>query len=269
MLRASYMLILGIPYCTSGMGGCSLKITKKMVEPFYFPGGSTGCLLLHGFTGSPSEMRPLGEFLHAHGWTILGPKLSGHGSTPEELSSTGWEDWTRDAETGALRLREVCARVIAVGLSMGGLLALNLASRGFVNGVISMNAPMILQDWRVKFAHLYQPFKKYVDKPSERELERFVYERVPVAALTSLNRGIRQTRQELKAIRSPVLLMQSITDETVQPQSVELIASEIARGSRKPRIIYWEKSGHILTLGPEREQIAAEVARFIESIELI
>ncbi|WP_459999509.1 alpha/beta hydrolase [Paradesulfitobacterium aromaticivorans] len=302
------MLMLGIHYCTSGMGGCSLKITKKMVEPFYFPGGATGCLLLHGFTGSPSEMRLLGEFLKEKGWTILGPKLSGHGSTPEELSGTGWEDWLRDAETGILRLREVCDRVIAVGLSMGGLLALNLASRGLVDGVISMNAPMILQDWRAKFALLYQPFKKYVDKPpkqlsslqtgsrassanaddgaaqthlaysanselrisgSNSELERFVYERVPVTALTSLNRGIRQTRQGLKAISCPALLMQSVTDETVQPQSVELIASEIARGYGKPPIIYWKKSGHILTLGPEREQIAAEVARFIESIEPI
>lgn len=239
-------------------------------------------------------MRPLGELLQVQGWTILGLKLSGHGSTPEELSATGWEDWVRDAETGALRLREVCDRVIAVGLSMGGLLALNLASCGFVVGAISMNAPMLLQDWRVKFAYLYQPFKKYVVKPpkqladpqivrnesfssnsvtlgSEQIPRRFVYGRVPVTALTSLNRGIRQTRQGLKAISCPVLLMQSVTDETVQPHSVELIASEIAHNPAhshsRPPIIYWEKSGHILTLGPEREQIAAEVVRFIESIK--
>lgn len=245
----------------------------KAVTPFYYPGNGTGCLLIHGFTGSPSEMRPLGDALKPKGWTVSGIRLSGHGTTPEDMALTGWEDWLRDAETGALHLREQCERVIAVGLSMGGLLALNLAGRGLVDGVVSMNAPIMLRDWRVKFAPLYQPLKKYVAKPpkseeitrSEQALDRFVYGRVPVSALASLNRGIRQTRRRLKDITCPVLLMQSITDETVQPESVELIASRINQS--KPPIIYWEKSGHILTLGPEREEIAAEVVHFVERIE--
>ena len=50
----------------------------KTAEPFYFPGNSTGCLLIHGFTGTPKEMRPLGDFLADKGYSVLGIRLSGH-----------------------------------------------------------------------------------------------------------------------------------------------------------------------------------------------
>jgi carboxylesterase len=45
-------------------------------EPFYFPGGKTGCLLVHGFTGSPKEMRWMGEYLAGQGYTVLGVRLA-------------------------------------------------------------------------------------------------------------------------------------------------------------------------------------------------
>ena len=47
----------------------------KNAEPFYFPGNSTGCLLIHGFTGAPMEMRPLGDFLAEKGYSVLGIRL--------------------------------------------------------------------------------------------------------------------------------------------------------------------------------------------------
>jgi carboxylesterase len=47
----------------------------KTTEPFFFPGNDTGCLLIHGFTGAPTEMRPLGEFLAGKGYTVLGVRL--------------------------------------------------------------------------------------------------------------------------------------------------------------------------------------------------
>jgi carboxylesterase len=43
-------------------------------EPFSFPGGDVGCLLVHGFTGNPSSMRPMGEYLSGQGFTVVGPR---------------------------------------------------------------------------------------------------------------------------------------------------------------------------------------------------
>src|SRR6266542_836760 len=99
----------------------------ERVGAFAFEGGAVGCLLLHGFTGTPCEMRPLGERLAERGYTVRAPLLPGHGTRVEDLAPTTWEDWYASAlaswqELGA----ETVARVVA-GLSMGALLALHLA----------------------------------------------------------------------------------------------------------------------------------------------
>ena len=109
-------------------GGCQVKLHRRSVEPFYFPGNHIGCLLLHGFSGSPSEMRYMGERLAQDGWTVSGILLSGHGTTPELMAKTSWEDWVKDAEAGVRQLRKSCDIIIGIGLSMGGLLALHLAT---------------------------------------------------------------------------------------------------------------------------------------------
>lgn len=242
---------------------------KRLVEPFYFPGNRVGCLLIHGFSGSPSEMRFMGERLAKYGWTVLGIRLSGHGTTPEQMAKTHWEDWARDAEEGVRKLRKSCNTVIGIGLSMGGLLALYLAAHGLIDGVVSMNTPMVLADKRSRFVRLIRPFKSFVSKqkPSrlvlaqQVEMERFVYHRIPVDALISLNSAIRRVRRSLDRIKCPTLLMQSIKDFTVNPISVQIIMGKIQQ--IKPDVLYWEKSGHILTLGPERQEVVLRVHEFL------
>ncbi|MDO0822081.1 alpha/beta hydrolase [Desulfosporosinus nitroreducens] len=252
---------------------------RRLVEPFYFLGNRVGCLLIHGFSGSPSEMRLMGERLTKFGWSVLGVKLSGHGTSPEEMAKTNWEDWAKDAEVGVRKLRESCDIVIGIGLSMGGLLALHLGTLGIIDGLITMNAPMILADRRTRFVRFVRPFMTYVEKPkskpvatvaksktassvTEPKAERFVYERIPVDALISLNRGIRQVRSKLHTIKCPALLMQSTRDLTVNPISVEIIRKKIQQVN--PGVIYWEKSGHILTLGQERDEVVLKVHEFIQ-----
>lgn len=249
-----------------------MEIKRRLVEPFHFKGNRVGCLLIHGFSGSPSEMRLLGERLAKFGWTVLGIQLSGHGTTPEEMAETSWEDWAKDAEDGVRKLRESCDTVVGIGLSMGGLLTLHLATLGLLDGLVAMNSPMVLADRRTRFARLARPFVKFVGKPTSNraalesipkpKIERFVYDRIPVDGLISLNRGIRQVRSKLRFINCPVLLMQSTKDFTVNPNSVQIIKKEIKQVN--PAVIYWENSGHILTLGPEREEVTHKVHDFLQ-----
>ncbi|MDP4128172.1 MAG: alpha/beta fold hydrolase [Bacillota bacterium] len=244
-----------------------MAVQKRLVEPFWFPGNHVGCLLIHGFSGSPSEMRLLGERLSELGWTVLGIRLSGHGTTPEQMAKTRWEDWAKDAEAGVEELRKSCDTVVAIGLSMGGLLALHLATLGLPDGIIVMNAPMILADRRSPYVRLIKPFTTFVKpKVSDTKAERFSYERIPVDALISLNSAIRQVHRKLVKISCPVLLMQSTKDLTVDPVSVQIILKEIRHV--KPVVLYWEKSGHILTMGPEREAVVFKVNEFLKGIEL-
>ncbi len=68
---------------------------------FTLQGGPVGCLLLHGYTGSPPEMRLVGEYLNQRGITVSAPLLSGHGTEPEDLNRYKWTDWYADAEEAA------------------------------------------------------------------------------------------------------------------------------------------------------------------------
>ena len=96
-------------------------------EPFAFPGGDVGCLLVHGFTGNPSSMRPMGEYLAGQGFTVVGPRLKGHGTRVEDMFDNTYQDWIASAEAGLDEIRKQCRTVFVAGLSMGATLAMHLA----------------------------------------------------------------------------------------------------------------------------------------------
>ena len=75
-------------------------------------------LLLHGFTGTPYEMRPLGEKLAERGIRAVGHRLAGHGGSPDELAKTSYRDWIAGADDALARLRTEAERVAVVGLSL-------------------------------------------------------------------------------------------------------------------------------------------------------
>ena len=97
---------------------------------FFLPGSRQyGVLLIHGFTGAPPELRLLGDRLHDDGGlTVLGVRLTGHGSTVENLEQATCSDWIADVEEGYLRLARHCRYVLVCGLSLGALLAVRLAA---------------------------------------------------------------------------------------------------------------------------------------------
>ena len=108
-------------------------------EPFFFPGGSTGVLLVHGFTGAPKEMRWMGEYLAQKGFSVLGVRLAGHATQPEDILRVHWQDWLTSVEDGYHLLKGVASNIVIGGLSLGGVLSLIFASRFEVAGVIAMS----------------------------------------------------------------------------------------------------------------------------------
>src|SRR5262249_34090629 len=85
------------------------------------PQAPGGVLVVQGFTGTPFEMRFLGEALAARGLAVEGPALAGHGGTTRELQASRWPDWVHTAERALDRLLKRARKVAVVGLSMGGL----------------------------------------------------------------------------------------------------------------------------------------------------
>src|SRR5512140_677122 len=92
-------------------------------EPFWYEGNDVGCLLVHGFTGTPYEMRGLGEWLSTHyQYTISGPALDGHATHIGAMLETDWRDWYHSVDEAYLALKSRCAQIFCIGLSLGGLL---------------------------------------------------------------------------------------------------------------------------------------------------
>ena len=89
-------------------------------EPYSADGGSTGILLIHGFTSSPKSMKPWGERMAAEGHTVRVPRLPGHGTRWQDMNLTRWEDWYAEADRAFLELQSACDAVFVFGLSMGG-----------------------------------------------------------------------------------------------------------------------------------------------------
>lgn len=237
-------------------------------RPFAWAGESeTAFLLVHGFTGSPADMRPLGEYLKCKKYGVSGVLLPGHGTSPEEMSLTRWEDWYEAVVAEYSRLTKSYTRVIPAGLSMGGLLCLHLASEEKVPAVVSLSVPVYLGDERIYQAP--QMEADYVDKeitPEEQAEKlaggRFSYEKVPVKCLVSLLELIEIVKNELPAIKAPALLAHSGDDPTAKPESVEYLYSHL--GSSRKKLIRLAESGHVITLGKERLQLFKEIASFVE-----
>ncbi|HMM19454.1 MAG TPA: alpha/beta fold hydrolase [Selenomonadales bacterium] len=233
-------------------------------EPFFFPGGSRGALLIHGFTGSPSEMRLLGEDLHTRGYTVLGPRLCGHGTSEADLAQTGWLHWYSAVEDGYHLLKSLCRDVYVAGLSMGGLLALKLAAEYPVARVASLSAPIFLADKRLPLLPIYRLFRGYVPKRRRKmdvaDIYNVAYGQTPLSSLNSLLELIKQVDGLLPAIAAPALVMQSRSEHTVLPASASHIYERL--GSQEKELAWLDRSGHVITLDIEREQVYQAIGEF-------
>ncbi len=240
-----------------------MQIVQKNAEPFFYPGGKTGILLVHGFTGSPSEMRPLGQFLAAKGYTVQGVRLAGHGTNLDDMVGTTWGDWYDSVRSAYRELEEKCSRVFIVGLSMGGILSLHASLEFSPVAVISINAPIRLVNRRAIFAPLLRHLRLYAEKANPSAYpDHFSYSRMPLNSLNSLLQLIRLVRRELPRVTSPLLVLQSERDDVVNPASAKLIFNN--SGSLEKEIEWFPKSGHLLTLGSERDTVFKRVLEFIE-----
>ena len=239
-------------------------------EPFFFEGSRIGCLLSHGFTGTTQSMRFLGEFLAREGGlTVLGPRLRGHGTTPEDMAQSTAEDWVRSVEEGMHTLQEHCDKIFVTGLSMGGTLTLYLAAMypavfaGAVpiNGAVFLESPdMAALAFGLGFPAVVPGVGSDIKKPGVVEL---AYPVAPVAAVRHLYALLAVTRELLPRVSCPALIFQSRDDHVVVPANAPYILDHIC--AQDKRLVWLENSYHVATLDNDKEIIAAETLRFIQA----
>jgi len=232
--------------------------------PFYFAGGPTGCLLIHGFTGSPAEMREMGQYLAGQGLTASGPLLAGHGVTVSDLAQTTWQDWYASVEEGYKKLATHCKQVFVAGLSLGSLLSVHLATRQPLAGVILLSPATWLRDWRMLLLPLARRFVKYV--PNEANDRRnsdlkdpeacqrlWCYDQYSVEAAYQLQILQRMVRSELGQLQAPTLIVFSTLDKSISITAGPETYKRIAASDK--RLLILRNSGHVVTVDGERGRV--------------
>ncbi|MBM7558005.1 alpha/beta hydrolase [Halanaerobacter jeridensis] len=239
-----------------------MEYLHQLAKPFYKEGNSQACLLIHGFSGSPAHMRYLGQRLHQEGYTVSGVLLPGHGTSLEKMEKTNSKDWWSKVETEYQSLSEDHEEVYVLGLSMGGTLSLLLAENYDVDKIVSIAAPIKLQDKRAYLTPLIKYFKRFEEWP-ENDLDEYDigYSGMPVKSVPELLELIKDSEKNLNKISCPTLIVQSQDDQTVKPISAEIIYNNIANTNKE--ILWLENSGHVCTVGEEKEEIHQKVVRFL------
>jgi carboxylesterase len=238
------------------------------VQPFAFDRGPIGCVLLHGFTAAPKEMRPLGDYLAARDFTVRGVRYAGHGTCPQDLERTTWRDWVASAEEAVAELRARCTQVWSIGLSLGGLIGLQLAEQHVIDGVCALAPAIFPPDRRMAIARFLAPFLPYsrkdlADLHDPAALARHAdYERFPTRAVAQLHGLMTHTRRRLSQIDAPLLLIFARHDQVVSLDALDFIWPRV-RSTDKERLIL-ERGGHIITEDYDKDLAFAAIARFLQ-----
>ncbi|HEU5170693.1 MAG TPA: alpha/beta fold hydrolase [Gemmatimonadales bacterium] len=227
-------------------------------------GGPSGCLLLHGFSGSPLEMVPLADALAGSGWTVAVAQLAGHRS-PAELARASAEDWLHSGRAAYDALDARCARVAVVGLSMGGAVGLVLGASAHPAAVVAISTPVRMKRLIARASRVASRVLPYVPVlmklgPREREMRpyRSPARRIPLRATAEVDRLLGTMRRALPHVHVPVLVAQGRRDWIIPRESAREIAA--ATGGE---VLWLPRSGHVATLDRDRGLLYREVAAFL------
>ncbi len=226
------------------------------------------CLLLHGLGCSPHTMQELGEFLSALGFHCYAPLLPGHGEELEDFKAVQLKDWVEAAHLSMDYLRNLRSKVVVVGFSLGGTLALELASTKPVAALACLAAPVFLDDWANR---IYSETKEVTsalplvfdvaNRAARQRRKSAVHKVLPVTVVGEFLKLQEQVRETLEDIHCPVLVAQSRSDHSVPPSNAPYILRQV--GSQKRRLIWLKRAYHVLPVDYGSRRLAREVGRFL------
>ncbi len=192
--------------------------------------GQDGCLLLHGITGGPADMLPLGNLLHDGGFTVYAPMLTGHGSGSLSRTEARWRANLLTARQSHQMLRASCRRVHVVGTSFGAALALHMATRERVAS-LALLAPALMP--RASFG--------------VRLLLALNLHRLPMIGrrvhfTNDALEGMRWAREAAHQVTSPIFAAQAEDDQVLSPTSVRLLQKRVRHKASRFRV--FPEGGH-------------------------
>lgn len=256
-----------------------LSKPEQIGAPFYLQPGKSrvGVLLCHGYLSVPQEVRVLGEYLAKFGYTVYGPRLKGHGTSPYNLADVTWNDWYESFNRGYAVLRNACERIIIGGFSTGGTLALlAAANKGEkIGGVFTVNAPLQLKNIKTKFVgpiHFWNEILEklkidegkleYVDNcPENPEIN---YTKNCIKGVRELGLLMDRAGDRLERISVPALVIQEKNDPVVDPRSASIILDNIS--SEDKEFYSFEYNRHGILCRDGCDEVFFRIKGFIDRV---
>ncbi len=239
-------------------------------KPFTIEAGKRAVLLLHGFTGNTNDVKRLGKYLADRNYTVHAPLYKGHGGGPDLLIHSNPIDWWNSVIEGYDELRNRGYEEIAVaGVSLGGIFSLKLGEERPIKAIVTMSAPAMskntdsLQDRIIDYAINYKKLAGTYDESVDSRSK--IAELVKMPSLNYLQSLINDTSEKLNVIQTPVHILRGLEDDEYYCESADLIYNSVK--SRIRSVKTFINSGHILTLGKERELVFEEIYRFFEGLK--
>ena len=273
----------------------AVKLPATPPKPGHFMPGRNGhaVILIHGLTGTPTEMRFIAWFLNTHGYTVSCPRLANHGQSMDVLKATRWEEFYAGVRDSYQELRANHHRVFVGGLSMGALLALLLAEEfPGIAGVSCLSPTLFYDGWNVPWYHFFLPlathtplknftyfkeeppyglknerirekiheFYEHADIHDMHDVDRFGYPFFPVRLLDELRRLVAHLHRRLPRVTSPCQIIQARHDDMSSVKNAGQIYDRVA--SKRKEIVYLEDSYHVITADQERAKVAQSMLDF-------
>ncbi len=260
---------------------------------FFLPGGPSGVLLVHGLTGTPSEMRFVGKGLQQRGYTVYGVQLAGHCEDERALVATGWKDWYASVEDAAERLRSRVDRLFVGGLSMGAVLALHFAASRprDAAGIALYGTTLKYDGWAIpriaRLAFLLPWILRLGIGQGRRFEECFphgikdprIRERIvafmnsghsggggllanPWPSLAEFYRLAGEVRRQLPRIDTPCLTVHALEDDIASADNARMVASRLVG---RVESVWLDDSYHMITIDRQRHLVIEASAGFFQS----
>jgi carboxylesterase len=250
--------------------------------------GPVGCLMLHGFLGSPISSRPLAEYLAEQGITVHCPLLPGHGELPNKLYKVSGRDWLAEAEEGLRAIREKCKQVFIMGHSMGTVLGAHLVSQNDdVLGMIMLAPAYQVPDKRLRLMGVVRHVMPWFHPLWMKRLHPLVYERlhdfdptldfddpavqarlpemtkVPTGAIDEMRKMVESGQDLWPWMALPAVILQGKKDIAVDHAATQTLYEALPNEDKQ--LLLFDEAGHELMRPFEaaHEQVWLAVYEFV------
>lgn len=282
-----------------------MQANESKKYSFYLEGtNAAAVLLIHGITGTPSEMRYFGRILHKAGYTVFCNTLPCHCGTLNELKKARWQDIVKACIEDFKSLQENHKKVFVAGLSMGALAGIHLAYLfpDKLQGIIGL-APTLFYDgwaihkgqallplvwhipflrnainiretwpyglkdefWREKISKAYSSTTK--GSQFNNDVVLFGSPFFPLASLYQHHSFTKVVKKEIPFVKTPILLMHAKEDDMTSSKNAQYILDNIA--STDKSLLLLENSYHMITIDQDKDRVAEEAVRFLDRLNTV